>query len=479
MLCPICNKEFANKGITTHVTLRHNMSSKEFYDKYLKKPGDGVCPVDGNETKFLGIVNGYKKHCCNKCAQLDPEVKARKAQTCIEKFGAENAFASEYGKQKIKETCLERYGVESSLQLDRVRQATYESIRDKSTKDKILNTKLDNIKQFEIDNDCTLFTTLRDKYGQGWTKLNLERLVLNNHATFIKNSDIPKIIECIEKNGSEFEYEVREYVKSIYSGQLLFNTRSLISPLEIDIYAPDKKIAIECNGIFWHSSLNKNDKNYHYNKSLECQKLGIRLIHIYETEWFNQKDQIKQLLNIAFGNVSRIYARNCDVREITNKEAKPFNEKTHLQGHRNAQVTYGLFYNDELVQLMSFSKTRYNRNLKNDDEWEIIRGCPGSNNVVVGGVSKLFKHFVHDYKPTKIFSYCDFNKFDGKSYEKLGMTCIGYTGPNKWWIINDEMVPRNPHRYKEYKEIARSILWGAGSKKYEIEFKLEGFESTK
>ena len=64
---------------------------------------------------------------------------------------------------------------------------------------------------------------------------------------------------------------------------------------------------------------------------------------------------------------------------------------------------------------MSFSKTKYNRNL-GENEWEIIRGCPGSNNIVVGGVSKLFKHFIEDYKPNKVFSYCDFNKFDGKSY---------------------------------------------------------------
>ena len=104
------------------------------------------------------------------------------------------------------------------------------------------------------------------------------------------------------------------------------------------------------------------------------------------------------------------------------------NEKVHLQGHRNAQITYGLFYKNELVQLMSFSKTKYNRNLKEDNSWEIIRGCPGSNNIVVGGVSKLFNHFIKEHNPTRVFSYCDFNKFDGKSYNAIGMKFIGYTG---------------------------------------------------
>ena len=137
------------------------------------------------------------------------------------------------------------------------------------------------------------------------------------------------------------------------------------------------------------------------------------------------------MLKLFIGKIdNKIYARNCEIKQITNKEAKPFNETNHLQGHRNAQVTYGLFYEGKLVQLMSFSKTKYNRNLKNDDEWEIIRGCPGSLNLVVGGVSKLFSHFVRDYNPSKVFSYCDFNKFSGISYEKLGMKFIGYTSPD-------------------------------------------------
>ena len=144
-----------------------------------------------------------------------------------------------------------------------------------------------------------------------------------------------------------------------------------------------------------------------------------------------QRKKIELMLNIALGrNNTKIYARQCEVRKITNAEAKLLNEQIHLQGHRNAQVTYGLFYKNELVQLMSFSKTKYNRNLTDNNSWEIIRGCPSSNNIVVGGVSKLFKHFVKEYHPAKVFSYCDFNKFNGKSYEALGMKFIGYTGPD-------------------------------------------------
>ena len=117
---------------------------------------------------------------------------------------------------------------------------------------------------------------------------------------------------------------------------------------------------------------------------------------------------------------------------------------------------------------MSFSKTRYNKNLLSDTEWEIIRGCPGSNNIVIGGVSRLFTHFIRDYKPTKVFSYCDFNKFSGTSYEAIGMHLIGYTGPDlKYKLQDGTVVSRSPKNYKYNNEHCAYRMFGAGSKKYE------------
>lgn len=249
------------------------------------------------------------------------------------------------------------------------------------------------------------------------------------------------------------------------------NRKILGNGQEIDIYIPEYKVGIEVNGDYWHSSLQK-DKNYHFEKSKLAEEKGIRLIHIWEYEWNDpiKREKIISLLNICFNiNISKIYARDCTIRKISNSQAKLFNELNHLQGHRNAQVTYGLFYQDKLVQLMSFSKTKYNRNLKGDNNWEIIRGCPGSNNIVVGGVSKLFTHFIRDYNPDSIFSYCDFNKFDGKGYEAIGMKFIGYTGPDMSWVLGFNpavVVSRSPSKHKELKEKSIAQIWGSGSKKY-------------
>jgi hypothetical protein len=317
------------------------------------------------------------------------------------------------------------------------------------------------------------YQQLRDK-----TDLITDVIAKPDVYTYINKKYVKMLDEYSATNHSKgtsvSEQALISFIKSIYGGEVITNCKSVLKDAdghyyEMDAYLPDKHVGIEYNGTYWHCSL-RHDKNYHYNKSLIAENAGIRLIHIYEHEWkdSDKSEKIKSLLRIALGTaVNRMYARECKVREITNAEAKPFNEANHLQGHRNAQVTYGLFHDGRLVQLMSFSKTKYNRNLKGDNDWEIIRGCPGSNNVVVGGVSKLFKHFLRDKNPDSVFSYCDFNKFDGRGYEAIGMRFVGYTGPNKWWVLpKGRVVERSPSKYREYKEQAVASLYGSGSKKY-------------
>ena len=514
--CKICGQECGPKGISSHLKRKHQISSKDYYDKYLKTDDEGKCKICGKETTFDTVLTGYRPYCCTRCVNLDPDVrskiettnlerfgakgnlgrkdiskkaiehsqsdqaKTKRKKTNVERYGAENVYASEQIKEKIKQTNLERYGVEYSWQSNEVKEkskatslaryGTEHPQQSDKVKRHARKLKQSRLQEFMLQNDCISRDEVIQKYGFGWTyvtdKIDVQLIYCGNNA-FVRNTDIPKIEAYSKINHyqtSLFEQEIIEYVKSIYNGEIITNTRDVLKPYELDIYIPNNRIAIECNGTFWHDNEHK-DKTYHFNKSKACQDKGIRLIHIYEWEWANYPEKIKQLLNITLGSVVRIFARRCEVRIIDNAIAKPFNEATHLQGHRNAQVTYGLFYKDQLVQLMSFSKTRYNRNLKNDNEWEIIRGCPGSNNIVVGGVSKLFKHFIEDYKPSRVFSYCDFNKFDGKSYLALGMIFDGYTGPNKWIVIDRHtIVNRNPRKYSELKSYP--CVWGSGSMKF-------------
>lgn len=181
--------------------------------------------------------------------------------------------------------------------------------------------------------------------------------------------------------------------------------------------------------------------------------------------------KVKDIIKIATGlNVKKIFARNCTVKELDKPEAKNFLEEYHLQGNRPAKVNLGLFYKDELVQLMTFDSTKYNKNLSSQNDWEIIRECSKAGFVVIGGKAKLFKYFVKQYVPTKVFSYCDFNKFTGNSYLKLGMSFIGYSGPDmKWLMPNGQVKNRNPKKNQEFKTQAQAKIFGCGSLKYVYE----------
>lgn len=121
-------------------------------------------------------------------------------------------------------------------------------------------------------------------------------------------SDIPKIEtyieETIHKNRSHKEMELLRFVQSIYGGTVKHDCKSVISPKEIDIYLPDLQLGIEYNGTRWHSIEMGTPKDYHLDKSLLCRNKGIRLIHIYEFEDFEEQKQLLKSLIEGHGNYS-------------------------------------------------------------------------------------------------------------------------------------------------------------------------------
>lgn len=439
----------------TQQTILEKYGSKENFLNYVKqKQTESILNKYGNKENFNEYVNKQSiKACIDKYGVVTPfnvpEILNKGKQTCLERYGVDNVFKSVEWQNYIHE---KRKEVIKNKVVKNKGEHYYDLYHDKNYVLNALNkySTSPSIRQFATDNGIPYYTT----------QLIITKFNLQNYFKHEK---------------SHYEDDICTFIKTLCpTTSIIRNTKSVLTNnKELDIYLPEYKLAIEFNGTYWHSTLNIPDKNYHFNKSKECENLGIHLVHIYQYEWEDEHERelIKTMLNLFLGKIkNRIYARQCKVKQITNIEAKPFNKINHLQGHRNAQVTYGLFYNNQLVQLMSFSRTKYNRNLSGDNDWEIIRGCPGSLNLVVGGVSKLFKHFVKDYKPSAIFSYCDFNKFTGVSYEKLGMHFIGYTGADKHYIIDGKVYNRNPSKYKEYNETKEAIIWGAGSKKYEIVF---------
>lgn len=160
---------------------------------------------------------------------------------------------------------------------------------------------------------------------------------------------------------------------------------------------------------------------YHKYKS----KIGIRnwwrCIRIFD--W----DPRDKILNLIKEDKISLWARKCQVKEITYEEWNIFLKKFHLQNgtqKRNNDIYLGLFYKERLIMVMSFWKPRGKTSEKY--EREILRLCTDWDYVVSGGASKLFKYFIDLVNPDSVISFCDMAKFTGNVYESLWFVC-------KWW----------------------------------------------
>lgn len=234
-------------------------------------------------------------------------------------------------------------------------------------------------------------------------------------------------------NYSINEDKIYEHIKTLYSNTIA-NDRKILKGYELDIYIPERKIAIEYNGLYWHSEL-KKDKNYHLNKTIECEKQGIRLIHIFEDEWLYKSEIWKSMLNNILGlTKNKVQARKCTIREAYSQEAIKFLNENHIQGWCPSQIKLGLYYNNELMSIMTFGKSRHFIG-NGETEYELLRFCNKLNTTVIGGASKLFNYFVKTYNPNSIISYADRRWSNGNLYNVLGFEFIHNSKPNYYYII--------------------------------------------
>lgn len=345
IICKICGQELFAKGISSHLRRQHNITNQEYYNKYLKTPNEGICPICKKETKFDTILTGYRKYCSTKCLNLDPKIrtkientnlerfgakgnfgrkevsqkavknsqseqsKQKRAQTNIEKYGSVNVFGSEEIKNKIKHTCQLRYNVDYTSQAERtknnIRQAQIKHFGDHHMRvikavESIKKQRLARLNTFAITNDCTRKRDLIDEYGTGWYQAGIVPLIKQSGVLFVKNEYIPKIIEYSKLTNtytSKYERDLVDFIKTFYFDDIIPNTRNVIHPMELDMYLPKLNLAIEYNGLYWHSIERGVSQDYHLRKSLLCRAKGIRLIHIYEFEDFEeQKQLIKDLI---------------------------------------------------------------------------------------------------------------------------------------------------------------------------------------
>jgi very-short-patch-repair endonuclease len=412
------------------------------------------------------IKNKRKKTNLNKTEIEKKEIIDKRKKTCLEKYGNEYAIVSSSVRTKILKIFNEKYGGNTPYADKNLRYRSAKKYKDKHIeyiKNNIKNYQCEYVSHVNKDMyGCNIEYTLRclrkkEIFNIGYSSLRIR--ILNNLeiSPFFRE----------EHGTSSMEKELYEFIKNNYNSDILVNRKDIIKPHELDIYLPNLKLSFEFNGLYWHNELNKN-KNYHLNKTEECEKQGIKLIHIYEDEWSFKQDIVKSRILNLLGKSNKIFARKCEIKEINdNKLIREFLENNHLQGNINSKIKIGLFYQDELVSIMTFGNLRTplgQKSLKN--HYEMLRFCNKLNINVVGGASKLFKYFINKYDPKEVISYADRSWSSGNLYEKLGFDLIHRTEPNYYYIIDGI----RKHRYNYRKD--KLVREGADPNKSEHEMML-------
>jgi len=270
-----------------------------------------------------------------------------------------------------------------------------------------------------------------------------------------------KICNPVQKHKTQ--NTITSFIRENIESNIDIDTRSIITPLELDIYVESKKFAIEYNGLLYHSfgqskypRFNKTKENsrIHLKKTELCESKGIQLFHIFENEYMNPiKRQIWDSMILSKLQKSTIiYARKCTVQEFSSKETREFLDKNHMQGYTNAKINIGLSYESTLVQVMTFSKPRFNKNY----EYELIRMCSTLGCTVVGGASKLLKYFEKTYKPKSLISYANRRWSTGNVYNVLGFKLDHIAVPNYFYFKINENVLYSRNKFQ--KHLLKNIL---------------------
>jgi len=443
----------------------------------VNSPGKLTCSVKCRvkTTDYTAQTEKRKKSMLKKYGVDNPaklsKVQEKRINTNIQKYGGKvsqktrdqaSARAGELN-SKGKETIKQRHGVINAGQIDGHRDKCRTTLLKNYGVDIYFNSQEFKSKQItqsiskynSLAGDDVDVVNVSDYTGQIEFKNPNQRILYNcsrcgNQETIAtetfkwRQRELGDICRWCSKilNGSKAENDIRSFVQSL--GFITLDNNKLLGRQEIDIFIPQKNVGIEYNGLYWHNSLRINN-NYHKEKSEMAISKGIRLIHVFEDEWINSRAIVESRIKAILGQTDNVvYARKCQVKEITSKATNLFLKDNHLQGSGRSSVRLGLFFDNQLVSVMTFLLGDISKNLKG---WELNRFCSLVNYRVTGGASKLFRHFTKFYSPDQITSFADRRWSEAHSvYEKLGFTFTYNTRPNYWYFRSNEI--KRYHRYK-------------------------------
>lgn len=384
----------------------------------------------------------------------DPDVVEKRKQSSLEKYGVENPSQREDVRRKTIETLMARYGADNPLKIEAFKEKQKQSILRKYGNENYNRSKIaDDVLSVLSSKEQLSDLNIENNLTQIATKLGVSKSLI------WKRFDELNIDLIRHGSKSSFQDEVFKFISEHYHSDIIKNTKDIIGK-ELDLYLPDINLAIECNGTFFHSELFGGKKqNYHVDKTNLCEEKGIRLIHVFSHEWYSKKDIYTSIILNSIGSTGRVGARKCEIRTVCHADEFTFLERNHVQGYVKSDVAYGLYSGNELLSIMSFGKSRYNKIA----DIELLRFCNKLNVNVNGAASKLFKYYLEEFKNVKnIVSYSHRHIFNGSLYKKLGFEQISINRPSFYYT-------------KDYNKVYNRLKF----QKHKLKNKLDIFDENK
>ena len=455
--CPKC----AGKGLTQNEIIK--MFRKIHGDKYdyskvvFTKMHEKVCIICPEHGEFWQTPS---KHLlgqgCPKCAHIQAATKKR---TPLEYFikKANKIHNNKYNYSKVKYNSINdlvtiicpEHGEFKQRVFDHLNwhgcpKCAIEESRLKKEEfieraSKIHNNKYDYSK-VELNGTKEAVCIICPKHGEFWQK----------PEAHLKGCGCP----ICGHETSKAEFEIYSFVKKELNGLIVENrNRNILDKKELDIFIPHLKLAIEYNGIKWHSTEFHDDVDFHLNKLKECNKKGIQLIQIFEDEWLEHKEIVLSKLKHIIGkdyDLPKIYARKCKIKEINNSSAKEFLENNHIQGFAKSTIYVGCFYNSKLVGVMSFLKEN------NKGDWNLTRFATDNNYVCSGVGGKLLKYFESHFFPKRIKTFADrrwTTDLNNNLYTKLGFKLTEIEKPDYRYFCPKLYDTKRIHKFNFRKQL--------------------------
>ena len=360
------------------------------------------------------------------------------------------ASPSELQQLLAKNTFMKKYGVDNPMKLKSIQKKNKSEFDDNLKLKALEYEQTYNIKLLSTKELCERFDRDKTTLPLVYNSLNIPIINLDGYYFIDEKylADLEKYFSFTENHMVSYsEKELSDVVKSL-GVEIIENDRTIISPKELDIYIPSKKLAIEFDGLYYHSELFVS-KNYHLNKTNECNEKGIDLIHVFEDDWLERKEIVKSMIASRLGVYKeKIFARKCQIKEIEKYQAKIFFDENHLQGFAYGDLYLGLMFNDELIQCICINKKGWH-----DGNVELTRMVTKLNTQVIGGFSKLMKH-ISDYIEYKsITSYVYKSWFNGKGYIESGFKIVKENNPSYFYIINGKRIHKSHFRKDKIKKM--------------------------